>query len=542
MDAAISIAHELIAAIDLGSNSFRLQVGRVINQQIYTLDGLKESVRLAAGLDERRCLTPEAEERALAALQRFGERLAGFAPANVRAVATNALRVARNSADFLPKAEAALGFPIEIIAGREEARLIYLGVAHTLSEPARQHLVIDIGGGSTEFIIGRQFSALKLESLRLGCVSHTLRYFPEGRITRKAFREAELAAGKMLQTIVTDYRLCGWQSVVASSGTAKAVAEILAQNTFGGAARAGDAQPGIQRVALMRLKEHVLSLGRLDKLKLTGLREDRRLVLPGGLAILCAIFDAFDLDALDYSEGALRLGVLYDLLGRQQNDDLRTATVSQFMQRHDVDRRQAARVSQTAAQVLTQLSAGSQKSAKKAAKTALSVAAVVCAASPDEARDEKHRQFLSWAALLHEIGIAIAHAGYHRHGAYILKHADMPGFSKPDQECLARLVQGHRGKLERVTNLHDAGERDLIFALRLAVLLHRARNDARPPEFLVRRLDDGYRVDFAAGWLEKAPLTAEILDDEVAHWRSVGVELKIAHQRRAVVMPEIPHD
>lgn len=524
MDAVIPPAHELIAAIDLGSNSFRLQVGRVINQQIYALDGLKESVRLAAGLDERRCLTPAAEERALVALRRFGERLAGFAAENVRAVATNALRVARNSAEFLPRAEAALGFPIEIIAGREEARLIYLGVAHTLAEPARQQLVIDIGGGSTEFIIGRQFSALKLESLRLGCVGHTLRYFPEGRINRKAFREAELAAGKILQIIVTDYQACGWQSVVASSGTAKAVTEILAQNAFGGATGA-DVLPGIQRAPLMRLKEHVLSVGWVDKLKLAGLREDRKMVLPGGLAILCAIFDAFDLERLDYSDGALRLGVLHDLLGRQHDDDLRTATVSQFMQRHDVDRHQAARVSQTAGQVLAQLHGPGQ--------------AVSEAALPTTA--DKQRQFLSWAALLHEIGIAIAHAGYHRHGAYILKHADMPGFSRPDQERLARLVLGHRGKLERVVKRQDASERDLIFALRLAVLLHRARSDAHPPEFMVRRLDAGYQLDFAADWLAQAPLTAEVLDDEVACWRSVGIRLKIAPKRHAVEKPAMHH-
>ncbi|MDP2794075.1 MAG: exopolyphosphatase [Sulfurisoma sp.] len=493
--------YELIAAVDLGSNSFRLQVGRVVGNQIYPLDGLKEAVRLAAGITPEKTLDGAAQLRAIEALSRFGERLRGFAPGAVRAVATNSLRVAKNAAEFLPEAEAALGFPIEIIAGREEARLIYLGVAHTLPNPHTQQLVMDIGGGSTEFIVGRDFQPRQLESLYMGCVSYTLRFFPDGRVDKRSMKEAELAARRELQSIVQAYKETGWEAAVGSSGTAKAIVDLLEQN--------GLSERGITREGLDELRNRLVRAGDASRLQLVGLRADRIPVLPGGIAIMSAAFKEFGLERMEFSEGALRLGVLYDLLGRYHHDDLREATVDQFMQRYSADRRQVARVSLTALQLLHQIL--------------------------PESRNPEHVDalFLAWAARLHEIGISVAHSSYHKHSAYILANADMPGFSRRDQQRLARVVLGHRGKLERVMlATRDSADWLLIFALRTASLLHRARDDGSPPAVEAALAAPGFQLTVDAEWLESAPLTAAALDEEVRHWAAVGMELKLRQRRR----------
>ncbi len=494
--------YEQIAAVDLGSNSFRLQVGRIVGNQVYPLDGLKESVRLAAGLTPEKTLDGASQLRGLEALARFGERLRGFDPGAVRAVATNTLRVAKNGPQFLVEAEAALGFPIEVIAGREEARLIYLGVAHTLPNPRNQQLVVDIGGGSTEFIIGRNIRPLRLESLYMGCVSYTLRFFPGGRVDKKALKEAELAARAELQTIVQAYRETGWEEAVGSSGTAKAIVDLLELN--------GLSEAGITRDGLEGLRQMLIRAGDAGKLVLQGLRADRVPVLPGGLAIMSAVFKEFELERMTFSEGALRLGVLYDLLGRYHHDDLREATVGNTMQRYEVDRQQAARVTQTALELFLQL--------------------------VPEARDAEHadRQCLVWAARLHEIGISVAHSSYHKHSAYILANADMPGFSKRDQGRMARIVLAHRGKLERVSPLtRDARDWQMIFCLRLAALIHRARDDAPRPSVEVGFGDKGFHVAIDPDWLKEAPLTAAALDEEGRQWEALGIGFRVRRPKGA---------
>ncbi len=494
------MVHEHVAAVDLGSNSFRLQVGRIVGNQIYPLDGLKETVRLAAGLGPDKLLDAAAQERGLAALARFGERLRGFAPDAVRAVATNTLRVAKNAAEFLARAEEALGFPIEVIAGREEARLIYLGVAHTLPHRHNRHLVVDIGGGSTEFIIGRNIDPLQLESLYMGCVSFSLKYFPNGRIDKRSMREAEFAARRELQTIAHAFRATGWDVAVGSSGTAKAICDLLEFNRFAGGS--------ITAAGLERLRERLIQAGHAGKAGLAGMRPDRIPVLPGGLAIMSAVFKEFGLEEMTFSEGALRLGVLYDLLGRYHHDDLREATVSRFMQRYEVDRRQAARIAATALEFYRQLR------------------------PQDDLEESPAAHFLVWAARLHEIGISIAHASYHKHSAYMLANADMPGFSKRDQGLLARLVLAHRGKLERAAPLpREAPEWLLIFCLRIAALLHRARDDAPLPELRVRTNARGYELQVDRDWLAAAPLTATVLDEEVQQWANVGIEFRVRGHR-----------
>ena len=497
------MGYELVAAVDLGSNSFRLQVGRVVDDQIYPLDSLKEPVRLAAGLTAQKILDGPSQLRALEALARFGERLRGFDAGAVRAVATNALRVAKNAPQFLAQAEAALGFPIEIIAGREEARLIYLGVAHTLPNPRTQQLVVDIGGGSTEFIIGRSIEPLELESLYMGCVGFSLQYFPRGRIEKSGMKAAELAARKELEAIVRQYRKTGWEEAVGSSGTAKALADILELNGLSGAG-----EPGITRDGLERLRGILLHAGDVGRLTLQGLRADRLPVLPGGLAIMLAVFREFNLERMTFSEGALRLGVLYDLLGRYHHQDLRNATVQQFMRRYQVDANQAARVAATARGFLLQM-----------------LPEAVAEEHPDA-------QVLGWAAALHEIGISVAHSSYHKHSAYILANADMPGFSRMDQARLSRIVLAHRGKLERVQSIMaDSPDWPMIFSLRLAAILHRARDDAPLPAITARRSERGFVVGVDPAWLAGSPLSAAALDEETRQWSGLGMEIRIKSGR-----------
>jgi exopolyphosphatase/guanosine-5'-triphosphate,3'-diphosphate pyrophosphatase len=500
------VPHEVIAAVDLGSNSFRLQVGKVVGNLIYPMDSLKESVRLAAGLTPERTLDGASQLRALEALSRFGERLRGFEAKAVRAVATNTLRVAKNAPNFLPEAEAALGFPIEIIAGREEARLIYLGVAHSLSNPRKQQLVVDIGGGSTEFIVGRHFKPLLLESLYMGCVSFSLRHFPGGKVDKRSMKEAELAARRELQAIVHPYRAMGWEEAVGSSGTAKALVDLLELN--------GLSAGGITREGLDELRDRLVRAGDPARLQLDGMRADRVPVLPGGVAIMSAVFKEFGLEHMVFSEGALRLGVLYDLLGRYHHEDLREATVDDFMRRYAVDRRQAERVSQTAIRVFAQMMPD---------------------AGVDPDAEEEEIQTLSWASRLHEVGVSLAHTSYHKHSAYILANADMPGFSRRDQARLSRVVLAHRGKLERVQPaISEPRDWLLIFSLRLAALLHRAREGDSELPIRVALQPQGFDLQVESGWLSASPLTAASLDEEVRQWAGLGLELKIRSRRTKI--------
>ncbi len=486
----------LIAAVDLGSNSFRLQVGRIVNDQIYPLDGLKEAVRLAAGLSPEKLLDEAAQLRGIDALQRFAERLHDFPAHAVRAVATDTLRVARNADEFLQRAEKALGFPIEVIAGREEARLIYVGVAHSLADPHRQHLVVDIGGGSTEFVIGKSFKPLLLDSRYLGCVGYSLRFFPDGRIDRQRLKQAEVDARRQLQGIVGQYRDLGWEEALGSSGSVKALADILELNGF--------TRSGITREGLERLKDELLRAGSLDALELQGVKGDRQPVMLGGFVIMRAVFEEFGLERMQYADGALRLGVLYDLLGRYHHEDLRDATVNAFIRRYNVDLRQAGQVSATACELLAQ---------------------VAPELHVEQRVDER---FLRWAGLLHEIGITIAHSSYHKHSAYIVTNADMPGFSRMDQARLARLLLAQRGKLERLSGI-DENSVDwiLIACLRLAVVLHRARDERGLPPLSLQREGRGFSLNAPPGWLQKLPLTAAALDEEQRQWKALGRALFI---------------
>ncbi len=488
------MSYETLAAIDLGSNSFHLQIGRVVESQIYLLDGLREQVRLGAGLTRDKRIDRSTQERALATLRRFSDRLRGFPVEAVRAVGTNALRIAKNSRQFLAEAKDALGFPIEIIAGREEARLIYLGVAHSLPFSSDKRLVLDVGGGSTECIIGIGVEPVLMDSLYMGCVSYSMRYFPEGRIEKSAFKQAELAARGEFETIGKQYTRHGWTEAVASSGTARSIAAILEAN--------GWSEHGISASGLDKLRSAVIKAGEVGRLMLPGLREDRAAILPGGLAILCAAFTELGIERVNVSDAALRQGVLYDLLGRVQKHDMREVTVRQFMRRYHVDGAQAERVAALTRRLHRQM------------------------------REDAAEPQLAWAAALHEIGISIAHNGYHKHSAYIIANADMPGFSRMEQSQLARLVLAHRGKLAKLQELSPIpADWVPVFCLRLASLFCHSRTDVELPQLSCEMTDSGFRLLLPESVLEQHPMSAAALADEAEQWKSIGLRLEIKAQR-----------
>jgi len=491
---------DTLAALDLGSNSFHLQIARVLDDQVYMLDSLREPVRLGGGLTRDRRIDRRTRARAMAALERFAERLRGFPRGSVRAVGTSALRTAKNAAAFIAQAERILGYPVEVIFGREEARLIYLGVAHELAASDERRLVVDIGGGSTECIIGKGLEPQLMESLPMGCVGYSLRFFAEGRLDKPRFERAELAAANELQRIVDAYRAAGWTHAVASSGTARALASI--------ARECGLVEHGLSASALGELRERFIEAGRIGRLKIPGLREDRKPIIAGGLAIMSSVLAGFGIDALDVSDAALRQGVMYDLLGRVRHRDMREATARQFMRRYQVDAAQAERVAALAQRIL---------------------------AGVDPKAPESDAALLRWAASLHEIGISIAHAGYHKHSAYIVSQADMPGFSQSEQARLARLVLAHRGKLSKLRGLPKRSpEWPLVFALRLAALLHQSRRDIGLPSLECRRSAGGFQVALPRAWLERHPLTEAALGDESAEWRALGMLVSVRAASRAL--------
>lgn len=487
--------HSVIAAVDLGSNSFRLQVARVIDDQIYPLDSLKETVRLASGLGPDKRLDGPSQERALACLKRFNERLRGLPPDAVRAVGTNTFRVAKNAASFLRAAEAALGCPIEIVAGKEEARLIYLGVSHSLPPSGAKRLVVDIGGGSTEFILGAGYEPETMESLYMGCVSYSRRFFPDGKITKGALQKAELAARAEVQSIVAEFSAGHWDEAIGSSGTARALADILAANGLSDGAITAD--------GLRQLRGLLLKAGDASSLKLPGLSGDRVPVIPGGYAVMAAVFEELGLGRMVVANGALREGLLYDMIGRFHHHDKRAATVLQFMRRYHVDEQQAARVARTAATLFEGLG-------KKLEH------------EPEAA------QQVDWAAGLHEIGLSIAHSGYHKHSAYIVANADMPGFSRMEQERLALLVRAHRGALAKSAAAVTRPEEWLLIAvLRLAVLLNRSRAESSLPPLSLQWKGGRFTLSLQQAWVDNNPLTETLLEGERSEWRSVGIEMEL---------------
>lgn len=492
---------DVIAAVDLGSNSFHMVVARYSHGQLIILDRLREMVRLAAGLDESGRLDRSAIEMALACLSRFGQRLQDMQAQSVRVVGTNTLRRAKRKGAFLDRARAALGHPIEIISGIEEARLIYLGVARTMpSEPGRR-LVADIGGGSTEIIIGEGVHARKLESLYMGCVSMSSRFFADGEITEKRMKRARIAARLELEPVQATFRSYGWDQAVGSSGTIRSVSDVL---------RARGASEGIVTPAgVESLIEQAVRAGDVTKMRLPALSEERVPVFAGGLAILAEILSILEIKQMRAADGALREGLLYDLVGRLTDEDARTRSVRAMQGRYHVDVAQTDRVEATALNFLEQT------------------------AKEWGLEDPFAALVLSWSARLHEIGLDVSHSHYHKHGAYLLEHADMPGFPQEEQRILAGIVGSHRRKihLDLLQDLNPPWHLKvefLIVLLRLAVLLHRGRSAAALPKIGLQAKERSLEISFPRGWIDDHPLTATDLENEAENLKTSGFRLKVS--------------
>jgi len=495
-------SEQRIAAVDLGSNSFHMIVVNVdALGHVRVLDRLREPVRLGSGLDEAGNLSMEAKLRALACLERFGERLRDFSSMEVAAVGTNTLRMARNSRSFLDLAEDTLGHPISVISGREEARLIYLGVAHSLSATENKEarrFVIDIGGGSTELIIGQGYEASHTESLRMGCVSSTRRYFPNSSLEKSCWKDAITAAHLELMPIQKSYRDIGWEVANGASGTVKTIEKIIQQ--------LGLAPFGITLEQMYEIQARMIAAKSIDKLQLPSLSEDRKPIFAGGLAILISAFEALQIKQMLVSEGALREGLVYERINRLHQDDLRGKAVINLQSRFQVDVLHAQAVRKTALDLFDRC--------QRAWKL-----------SPDL------REVLAWAADLHEIGLAVSHTGYHKHGGYLLDHFDLIGFSTEEQHWLSLLVRTHRRKIfpQLFEGLEAKRSQQAIYLsviLRLAVLLHRDRSGQAALE--VEKLDASEQtldLIFADNDRERPLLFAD-LEEEKKFLKGINFRLK----------------
>lgn len=481
---------EPLAAVDLGSNSFRLLIAREEGGQIVAISTHREGVRLAGGLDEDNALSKAKIEEACAALSRFRERLAAIPRERIRAVATSTYRVARNGQALLQRSEQALGLPIDIISGAEEARLIYLGCAHTLPWSEQERLIVDIGGGSTEFIVGRRYDPELTESFPLGAVTLSQHFFPGATVTAGAFRKAEVFVRSRLEVLQARYKR-GWDIAYGSSGTIRAIHEIITENGFG---------PSITAEALVQLRSMLVDAGQMSRIELAALKPSRAPVLPGGLAILLGLMQELNVGRMEPAEGALRLGVAYDMLHRSDSpagDDPRTTTVARLQRRYGVDMEQARRVEALAQSLWREL--GQQ--------------------APDA--------LLAWAAAVHEIGMAIAHEDYHRHSAYVIEHSDIYGFSEQERAALALLVLGHTGSLKKLdrSTLTPALLLRLV-CLRLAAIFSHGRAETQPTIALASN-NESFVLAVDGGWLATRPLTAFLLEEETTRWSKFGVSFAV---------------
>lgn len=494
-----------IAAIDLGSNSFHMVIARIVNGALQVLGRLKQRVHLADGLDSNNMLSEEAMERGIACLALFAERLQGFPAENVCIVSTHSLRQAANAEEFLKRAAKVIPYPIEIISGHEEARLIFMGVAHTQPEKGRK-LVIDIGGGSTEMVIGEDFDPLLVESRRMGCVSFARQFFPNGTISKDNFQRARLAAAQKLENMAWQYRIQGWQAALGASGSIKAAHEVLIA--------LGEKDGLITPERLELLRSEVLKYKRFSELTLPGLSEDRQAVFVPGLSILCGVFDALAIKQLRLSDGALREGVLYEMEGRFRHQDIRSRTARSLAEHYNIDREQAQRVLSTVQQLYAQWMAQNSKLVHPQLEA-----------------------LLNWAAMLHEVGLSINHSGMHRHSAYILQNTNLPGFNQEQQLLLATLVRFHRkgvklDELPRLTLFKKKQYIPLIQILRLATLLNNQRQSTTTPESLELETDGFHWIlRFPKGYLQQNNLVQLDVEKEQSYWKDVeGWHLLVEEQ------------
>jgi exopolyphosphatase/guanosine-5'-triphosphate,3'-diphosphate pyrophosphatase len=497
--------NEILGAVDLGSNSFHMVIARLSYGQLVVMDRLRETVRLAAGLDRRNRLDRASQRRALDCLARFGERLRNLHARRVRVVGTNTLRKARATERFRQRAARVLGHPVEVISGIEEARLIYLGVTRSLPKVRGTQMVVDIGGGSTEIIQGRGMQPHTMESLYMGCVSLTAAAFADGKLNRRNFRAARQAARLELEPVRARFLQRSRARVVGASGTVRAAHDVLTVM--------GRARKGITVKDLDYLIDRMIAVGRLSNLRLPGLPGDRAAVFPAGVAILVEVLSCLNIERMAVAEGALREGILHDMVGRLTDEDARVGTVRAMQARFRVDVRQAARVSDTALSLLRQV------------------------ADDWELGRDADRNLLAWAASLHEIGLDIAHAHHHHHGGYLLENADMPGFARNEQAVLAAIVRGHRRKFGRElfaglpTEWRSRALR-LTVLLRLAVLFNRSRLSRSLPPLCLAASGRNLRLTLPSRWLQKNPLTEADLGQECRYLAGAGFVMRVFRKKR----------
>lgn len=489
----------LMASIDIGSNSFHMVIAKLAQGELQTLDLMSEKVQLAAGLNHDSVLDADTINRGLECLKRFAQRLKTLPKTAIRAVATNALREAINRKEFVKPASDILGVELQVISGHEEARLIYLGVAHSLANSSGNRLVIDIGGGSTEFIIGSGFEPHLLESLQIGCVSFTERYFADGIISDTSFNRCRMNALQQLLSIKRSYRDYGWQNCIGSSGTTKAIMQACIELNLSDGC--------INLEILSALKRHIFQYNHVNDLPFSSIKSERKPLVPAGLAILTAIFESFKIQELFYSDGGLREGVLYDMVGRQQHEDVRERSIEALIQRYRIDFEHANRVESTALFIFAQV------------RDAWNL------------NDRDYHDLLCWAAQTHEIGLSISHNRFHHHSAYLLQNSDLSGFSHSEQTLIAFLARAHRRKFpkEELKLLPENKQDDylqLSIILRIAVLLHRSRSNKRIPSIKVTAESHKICLEFAGDWLAQHPLTQQDLDNEADYLKSINYRLK----------------
>lgn len=490
----------LVAAVDLGSNSFHLLIGKVERTdkglEIISIDNLKEPVKLAIGLDEHKILDSESKSRAILALERFRERLRSLSPDFVRVVATNTFRIAKNGKTLLKKCEDSLGFPIEVISGVEEARLIYNGVCNSLNNDNLTRLVIDIGGGSTEFVIGCNNKPEILESIFIGCIKLNKEFFMKNILDESTFARAVFFARKEIQVISSLFKKRGWDVVYGCSGTVKSIHDVIVANNL--------STGGISLFALEQLIEKIIKLKSCSSKSIDGLKPERESVFAGGLSVLYAIFKEFKIKKMELSHAALRLGVLYDIVGRGRDGNIRSMTIEKFIDRYEVDRVQIQRVKQVATDFWDQLFL-----------------------------DNKSEYLLTteifnYSINLLEIGHSISHSNYHKHSSYMVSNSEMPGFSKGEQQLMSKLILGHVGKISKVVDMtYEESYCRGLLSIRLASIFSRSRTDLQPPKMIIKAETKKFTLHVYEDWLSSHPLTRYTLEQESKEWSRVGIEFYV---------------
>jgi len=482
----------MYAAVDLGSNSFRLHIGEAVAGQMHIVRTARDPIRLAAGLGPDNRLSQEAMDTAVRCLRDFSAILRQHRLDAVRVVATNTLRVAKNADVLLPRLEEAIGYPVEIISGEEEGRLIYMGVARALGRPDERRLVIDIGGGSTEIIIGAGDAIALVESFSIGTHPHSATYFPAGHVKPDAFETAVNAARARVEDVADQYRTAGWDGVYGSSGTIRAISEVIARNGIGDGA--------MSLASLLALRDRLIDLGHINAFDLPGVKRERVIVMVGGLAILIGVMQELGVTTMNAINAGVRLGVLSDLELRANRLDRRDQAIQDCMRRFGIDAGRAARTAAIAAKLFDRLAP----------------------------QDDTVKPHLLRASMLHEVGQSVSHTGAHKHAAYIVEHADLPGFTAREQRLMSAIVLGQKGNLRKVREALAVPDlAKAVLALRLAAVFMHARIDAEA-DALRLRMKGRIEIETPRGWLRQHPTVASWFEKEAAAWGEVGIGFQVA--------------